>query len=123
MSFVISTDTSADLPTAELVWRRLHLLPFSYIIDGCEYRCAGAVLRGGGLTGDIFTDFFAIFPPILAHSPIDRRARRTYTISRNTKRSFFRMTFRICCDSCLSMCCMGTLHCAQKGHTLSHRAA
>lgn len=39
MSFAISTDTSANLPTAELGWHRLHLLPFSYIIDGREHRC------------------------------------------------------------------------------------
>ena len=32
MSFVISTDTSANLPTAELQWHQLHLLPFSYIV-------------------------------------------------------------------------------------------
>ena len=32
------------------------------------------------------------------------------------------MMFRVCCESCLSMCCMGKLHCAPEGHTFSHRA-
>lgn len=39
MSFVISTDTSANLPTARLAWHRLYLLPFSYIIDGQAHQC------------------------------------------------------------------------------------
>ena len=39
MSFVISTDTSANLPTAELVHHQLTLLPFSYIVDGEEHQC------------------------------------------------------------------------------------
>ena len=39
MSFVISTDTSANLPTAELQWHQLHLLPFSYIVDDIEHQC------------------------------------------------------------------------------------
>ena len=39
MSFVISTDTSANLPTAELQWHQLHLLPFSYIVDDVEHQC------------------------------------------------------------------------------------
>ena len=29
MSFVITTDTSANLPPAELQWHQLELLPFS----------------------------------------------------------------------------------------------
>lgn len=39
MSFVISTDTSANLPTARLEWHRLHLLPFSYIMEGEAHQC------------------------------------------------------------------------------------
>ena len=39
MSFVISTDTSANLPTAELQWHQLHLLPFSYIVDDVAHQC------------------------------------------------------------------------------------
>ncbi len=39
MSFVISTDTSANLPTAELVHHQLTLLPFSYIVNGEEHQC------------------------------------------------------------------------------------
>lgn len=39
MSFAISTDTSANLPTAELQWHQLYLLPFSYIVDDVEYQC------------------------------------------------------------------------------------
>ena len=31
------------------------------------------------------------------------------------------MMLRTCCDSCLSMCCMGTLRCALEGHTFSRR--
>ncbi len=31
------------------------------------------------------------------------------------------MMLRACCDSCLSMCCMGTLRCALEDHTFSHR--
>ena len=39
MSFVISTDTSANLPTAELQWHQLYLLPFSYIVNEVEHQC------------------------------------------------------------------------------------
>ena len=39
MSFAISTDTSANLPTAELQWHQLYLLPFSYIVDDVEHQC------------------------------------------------------------------------------------
>ena len=39
MSFAISTDTSANLPTAELQWHQLHLLPFSYIIGDVAHQC------------------------------------------------------------------------------------
>ena len=39
MSFVISTDTSANLPTAELERHHLALLPFSYIVNGEERQC------------------------------------------------------------------------------------
>ena len=39
MSFAISTDTSANLPTAELQWHQLHLLPFSYIIGDVVHQC------------------------------------------------------------------------------------
>ena len=39
MSFVITTDTSANLPTAELQWHQLPLLPFSYIADDEEHQC------------------------------------------------------------------------------------
>lgn len=39
MSFVISTDTSANLPTAELQWHQLYLLPFSYIVDDIAHQC------------------------------------------------------------------------------------
>ena len=31
------------------------------------------------------------------------------------------MMLRACCDSCLSMCCKGTLRCALEGHTFSRR--
>ncbi len=33
------------------------------------------------------------------------------------------MMLRACCESCLSMCCMGTLRRALEGHTFSRRAA
>ncbi len=33
------------------------------------------------------------------------------------------MMLRACCDSCLSMCCMGKLRRAYMGHTFSVRAA
>ena len=39
MSFVITTDTSANLPTAELQWHQLRLLPFSYIVNDIEHQC------------------------------------------------------------------------------------
>lgn len=39
MSFVITTDTSANLPTAELQWHQLELLPFSYIVNDIEHQC------------------------------------------------------------------------------------
>ena len=39
MSFAISTDTSANLPTAELQWHQLYLLPFSYIVNDVEHQC------------------------------------------------------------------------------------
>lgn len=39
MSFVISTDTSANLPTAELQWHQLRLLPFSYIVNDIQHQC------------------------------------------------------------------------------------
>lgn len=39
MSFVISTDTSANLPTAELQWHQLYLLSFSYIVNEVEHQC------------------------------------------------------------------------------------
>lgn len=39
MSFAISTDTSANLPTAELQWHQLYLLPFSYIIGDVAHQC------------------------------------------------------------------------------------
>ena len=39
MSFAISTDTSANLPTAELQWHQLYLLPFSYIVNEVEHQC------------------------------------------------------------------------------------
>lgn len=39
MSFVISTDTSANLPTAEIQWHQLYLLPFSYIVNEVEHQC------------------------------------------------------------------------------------
>ena len=39
MSFVISTDTSANLPPAELQWHQLYLLPFSYIVNEVEHQC------------------------------------------------------------------------------------
>ncbi len=33
------------------------------------------------------------------------------------------MLYRACCESCLSMCCMGKLCRAYMGHTFSVRAA
>ena len=39
MFFAISTDTSANLPTAELQWHQLYLLPFSYIVNDVEHQC------------------------------------------------------------------------------------
>ena len=39
MPFVITTDTSANLPTAELQWHQLRLLPFSYIVNDIEHQC------------------------------------------------------------------------------------
>ena len=39
MSFAISTDTSANLPTAELQWHGLYLLPFSYIMADVQHQC------------------------------------------------------------------------------------
>lgn len=39
MSFAISTDTSANLPTAELQWHRIYLLPFSYIVNDVVHQC------------------------------------------------------------------------------------
>ena len=39
MSFAILTDTSANLPTAELQWHQLYLLPFSYIVNEVEHQC------------------------------------------------------------------------------------
>ena len=39
MSFAISTDTSTNLPTAELQWHQLYLLPFSYIVNDVEHQC------------------------------------------------------------------------------------
>lgn len=39
MSFAITTDTSANLPTAELQWHQLRLLPFSYIVNDIEHQC------------------------------------------------------------------------------------
>lgn len=39
MSFIISTDTSANLPAAELGWHQIALLPFSYIVDDTAHQC------------------------------------------------------------------------------------
>ena len=39
MSFVITTDTSANLPTAELQWHQLRLLPCYYIVNDIEHQC------------------------------------------------------------------------------------
>lgn len=48
MSFVISTDTSANLPTAELQWHQLYLLPFSYIVNEVEHQCLDLSAFDGG---------------------------------------------------------------------------
>ena len=39
MSYVIATDTSANLPTREAVRRNILVVPFSYFIDGHEFSC------------------------------------------------------------------------------------
>ena len=39
MSYMIVTDTSANLPSPLLRERDIKVLPFSYFIDGKEYNC------------------------------------------------------------------------------------
>ena len=64
MSFVISTDTSANLPTAELQWHQLYLLPFSYIVNEVEHQC----LDLSAFDGDAYYEMLRHTPASGAHA-------------------------------------------------------